>query len=215
MMILTSPAKKNCGIMLKGESSTGSTYFVNIYPDKPKLHNENGGSRYVKFYSAHFTGVSQTLLPTVSITYVDQAGLEGYLSYHSAGSGTMGTVSVSDATGNLIYAYDDISLSGEYMPLSIQHVYDHAKRTSTDLAGSAMHYGAGFRLNLSQKIESTTISGYPYKYIDADGTAHLFKLKNVACVVFREPAFHPEIIGDFLLVALAAYHGVYLVESFG
>ena len=41
-----------------------------------------------------------------------------------------------------------------------------------------MHYGAGFRLNLSQKIESTSITGYPYKYIDADGTAHLFKLKS-------------------------------------
>ena len=141
-------------------------------------HNENGGSRYVKFYSAHFTGVSQSLLPTVSITYVDQAGLESYLSYHNAGTSTMGTVSVSDANGNLIYAYDDISLSGEYMPLSIQHVYDHAKRTNADLAGTAMHYGAGFRLNLSQKIESTSITGYPYKYIDADGTAHLFKLKS-------------------------------------
>ena len=141
-------------------------------------HNESGGYRYVKFYSAHFTGVSQSLLPTVSITYVDQSGLESYLSYHSAGSDSMGTVSVGDANGNLIYAFDDISLSGEYMPLSIQHVYDHAKRTNTDLAGSAMHYGAGFRLNLSQKIESTTITGYPYKYIDADGTAHLFKLKS-------------------------------------
>ena len=141
-------------------------------------HNETGGYRYVKFYSAHFTGVSQSLLPTVSITYVDQAGQESYLSYHSAGSGSMGTVSVGDANGNLIYAFDDISLSGEYMPLSIQHVYDHAKRTNTDLVGTAMHYGAGFRLNLSQKIESTSISGYPYKYTDADGTAHLFKLKS-------------------------------------
>ncbi|MBQ1712347.1 MAG: hypothetical protein II024_03880, partial [Firmicutes bacterium] len=141
-------------------------------------HNETGGYRYVKFYSAHFTGVSQSLLPTVSITYVDQSGLESYLSCHSAGSGSMGTVSVGDANGNLIYALDDISLSGEYMPLSIQHVYDHAKRTNADLAGTAMHYGAGFRLNLSQKIESTSITGYPYKYIDADGTAHLFKLKS-------------------------------------
>ncbi len=159
--------------LVKDWYQNGNNYGVTLMSQ-----NETGGNRYVKYYSAHFPGVSQEQLPIVEITFINQDGLEDYLSYHNAGSDTMGTVSVGDFNGNLIYTYDDISLSGEYMPLSIQHVYNHTKRTEADLAGTAMHYGLGFRLNLSQRIESTSIDGYPYKLIDADGTSHYFTLKS-------------------------------------
>ena len=164
--------------LVKDWYQNGNNYGVTLMSQ-----NETGGYRYVKYYSAHFPGVSQSQLPIVVISFLNQDGLEDYLSYHTAGSDTMGTVSVGDFNGNLIYTYDDISLSGEYMPLSIQHVYNHTKRTDANLAGTAMHYGPGFRLNLSQQIititdTQLTSGGYCYKHIDADGTTHYFKLKS-------------------------------------
>ena len=159
--------------LVKDWYQNGNNYGITLMSQ-----NETGGYRYVKYYSAHFPGVSQSQLPIVVISFLNQDGLEDYLSYHTAGSDTMGTVSVGDFNGNLIYTYDDISLSGEYMPLSIQHVYNHTKREDADLAGTSMHYGLGFRLNLSQRIETTSITGYPYKHIDADGTSHYFTLKS-------------------------------------
>ena len=115
------------------------------------------------------------------MTYLNQDGLESYLSYHNAGGGSMGTVSVGDFNGNLVYTFDDLSLSGEYMPVSIQHIYNHSRRDDANMPNSHMHYGKGFRLNLSQKIieisdPELTALNYCYKMRDADGTMHYFKL---------------------------------------
>ncbi|MBQ2043123.1 MAG: RHS repeat protein, partial [Firmicutes bacterium] len=145
--------------------------------------NEETAYKYIGFISPYDTGVSSSNYPIISVTYLNREGLESYLSCHSAGSGSMGTVSVSDFTGDLVYIFDDLSLSGEYLPLSIQHVYDHSRRTNADVVNSSMHFGAGFRLNVTQKITAITdtglrAAGYWYTLTDADGTVHYFKLKS-------------------------------------
>ncbi len=145
--------------------------------------NEETVYKYIGYISPYDTGVSSSNYPVISVTYLNQEGLESYQSYHSAGSGSMGTLSVGDFNGNLVYSFGDLSLSGEYLPLSIQHVYNHSQRTNADVVSSDMHYGAGFRLNLSQKITAITdstlqSSGYWYTLTDEDGTVHYFRLKS-------------------------------------
>ena len=144
------------------------------------LVSENEGStyKYATFYTSRYPDITTAKLPAATITYLNHDGLEDYLTYHEAGSSTMGSIAVGDFNGNLIYAYTDLSMTGNYMPVTIQHVYNHSQRANETLPGASMHYGAGMRLNISQRIQTSSISGYPYKYTDADGTVHYFTLKS-------------------------------------
>lgn len=139
--------------------------------------NEGGTYKYATFYTARYPGVTTAALPAAIITYINHDGLEDYLTYHYAGSDTMGTIAVGDFNGNLIYTYTDCVVDSSYMPMSIQHVYNHSKRTKSAVVHSGSLFGNGMRLNISQRIESSSVSGYPYKHTDADGTVHYFKLK--------------------------------------
>jgi hypothetical protein len=68
--------------------------------------------------------------------------------------------------------YDSISTSGNRLPATIELIYN------TNDKDIDIGYGKGIRLNLSQTLETQTISGTEYlKYIDEDATAHYFKKK--------------------------------------
>lgn len=141
--------------------------------------NESSSSvRYVRLNNGMYS-TDEALLPTFQITYLNQEGFEDYLTCHSFGSGTMGTLSVGDFNGNLIYTYNDLSMTGQYLPVSISHVYNASQKKNNDPSNSgSMYFGKGMRLNLSLRIESSTVTGYPYKLTDADGTVHYFSLKS-------------------------------------
>ena len=152
---------------------TGNNYGMAMISE-----NEDPSSvRYLRFNNGLYS-TDEAILPTFSLTYLNQEGLEGYLSYHSSGSDTMGTVSVGDFNGNLVYTYTDLSMTGQYLPVSISHVYNASRKTETDVVSSSMRYGKGMRLNLSLRIETSTVPGYPYKFTDSDGTVHYFSLKS-------------------------------------
>jgi YD repeat-containing protein len=113
------------------------------------------------------------LRPLLIITYRNQSGLEGYLSYTSMDLGRSGSASVNNYNGNLVYTHTDVSLSGNRMPMLISHVYN------SDQKANQIGYGSGWRLNLSQIITPVTIQGVSYmEYIDGDGTIHHFLLQN-------------------------------------
>ncbi len=141
--------------------------------------NESSSSvRYLMFLNG-IGGGDQNTLPAFTLTYLNQEGFEDYLTYHSFGSSTMGTLSVGDFNGNLIYTYNDLSMTGQYLPVSISHVWNASQKNNDDPVNSgSMCFGKGMRLNLSLRIESSTVAGYPYKFTDADGTVHYFSLKS-------------------------------------
>jgi RHS repeat-associated protein len=130
--------------------------------------------KYVQFFSSRYTGATVNRRPAASITYLNNEGLEGQLTYQTAGNGSMGTVNVGDFNGNLIYVYDDLTMDGNHMPISISHVYNHSKRGTENPAGQGK-LGYGMRLNLSQRIQTSDVSGYTYKHTDADGTVHYYQ----------------------------------------
>ena len=74
--------------------------------------NESASSiRYVMLYSSIGNTAPANCRPVFTLTYLNQEGVEPHLSTHSAGSATMGTVSVGDFNGNLVYTYNDLSMT--------------------------------------------------------------------------------------------------------
>ena len=141
-------------------------------------HENEERKRVIWLYSATGADRNVNTLPVFYVTYLNREGLEDYLTYHSTGSETMGTLSVSDSTGHLVYAYTDLSMTGAYLPVTLGHVYNHSRRGQADIVNSSMHFGNGMRLNLSLRIRKSNVEGYPYRFTDADGTEHYFKLKS-------------------------------------
>ncbi|MBQ6288951.1 MAG: RHS repeat protein, partial [Clostridia bacterium] len=135
--------------------------------------------RYEVFCSANsHAGMPDEARPAITVTYLNQEGLEPYLSTHGSGSATMGSLQVNDFNGNLVYTYTDISMDGAYMPITLAHVFNFSKRASSAVVGGGAYYGKGMRLNLSMKVAGSSVSGYPYCLTDADGTVHYFSLKS-------------------------------------
>ncbi|MBP3728786.1 MAG: DNRLRE domain-containing protein, partial [Lachnospiraceae bacterium] len=134
--------------------------------------------RFVMLYSSIGNSAPANCRPTFILTYLNQEGLEPYLTANSAGSATMGTISVGDFNGNLVYTYNDLSMDGAYLPASLFHVYNHSKRNTAAVVGNGAYYGKGMQLNLSLRIQSHDSTDYPYRLMDGDGTLHYFKLKS-------------------------------------
>ncbi|MBW8383841.1 MAG: DNRLRE domain-containing protein, partial [Youngiibacter sp.] len=123
---------------------------------------------YIDFHSSD-TSYGEAYRPQITISYVNNSGLEGYWSYHSQSVGRAGTGYVNDYNGNLVLVHEDISLTGSRLPLSLGHVWN------SNEAGTDMGYGAGWRTSLSQTVVPRTIDGIQYyAYTDEDGTIHYF-----------------------------------------
>ncbi|SHJ09847.1 RHS repeat-associated core domain-containing protein [Clostridium amylolyticum] len=134
-----------------------------------KAENESSGN--VAFWSADIHDDFATARPAVTIVYVNNAGLENYWTYHSQDIGRAGTSHVNDYTGNLSVIHEDLTLTGNRMPLSIKHIFNHNERNIN------IGYGIGWRLNLSQRVDLKSINNNQYyQYADEDGTKHYFKV---------------------------------------
>jgi RHS repeat-associated protein len=126
---------------------------------------------YNRFYSSDNSLVSAR--PKAIINYVSYSGLEGYWTYRSQSVGRAGTAYINDYNGTLTIIHNDISFSGNRLPININHVYNSIEK-DLDLG-----YGKGWRLNLSQTVTKVQGSSY-YQYIDDDGTAHFFYYDSAA-----------------------------------
>ena len=134
------------------------------------LKNENETGAYNDFVSSDTSTAYAGLRPQVILSYINNTGLENYWTYHSQDVGRAGTGYVNDYNGNLVFVHNDVSMSGNRMPVSINHVYNSNDR-DTDIG-----YGPGWRLNLTQKVEFQEIDGSKYYlYTDEDGTIHYLK----------------------------------------
>ena len=83
----------NYGLLIKGKSTT------------------NG---FRKFYGAEAIYGTR---PIASILYINTNGIEGQWNYQSASIGRGGTAMVNSFTGNLVYVHEDVSTSGNRLPV--------------------------------------------------------------------------------------------------
>ncbi len=164
--------------MVTGNS--GSAFFWNItgmvkewYSSGKKfgmmLKSADESARIKEFISSDVG--SSLVRPRITISYVDNSGLEGYWTYHAQDAGRAGTGYVNDYNGNLVFIHEDVSMSGNRMPVTLRHIFNSNEKDST------IGFGRGWRTNLNQTVTSRTFADgiLRYIYTDEDGTKHYFK----------------------------------------
>ena len=137
-----------------------------------RYNNENSGRDFVdEFYSSNTSSSYINYRPVVTLFYTNNSGLEDYWTYHSQDVGRAGTGYVNDYNGNLVFSHNDLSMSGNKMPLVLNHIYNSNNKDVTPA-----NYGNGWMLNISQTVSKQTYSdGTYYDYTDEDGTIHYLK----------------------------------------
>lgn len=134
-----------------------------------KAENEGGGR--VAFRSSDTTVTEAR--PSVSIAYCSNLGLESYWTYHTQEFDRAGTGYVNDYNGSLTFVHNDISMTGNRMPITLKHIYN----LKDGVNGYDWGFGLGWRLSLQQTVEEKTINNVKYfVYTDEDGTVHYFKV---------------------------------------
>ncbi len=118
--------------------------------------------------------------PFYTFVYRDNKGIEDYWTFNSYNVGAAGTAYLNDFSGNTVFVGHSITADNEEMPFSIYPVYN-AYQKGTQFNHQGYSVGYGWRLNIQEKIESTSIeyngnTSYYFKYFDEDGTEHYFKL---------------------------------------
>lgn len=147
--------------MVKEWYTTGTNNGLMI---KEAKEVENLARSDAYFYSSDTSSTYETYRPQVVIQYMNQTGLEDYLTYTSVSKGSS-NIDINNYNGNLVLTHSDATTPGNRLPISVEHIYN------TNDIGIDLGYGIGFRLNYSQTIE---IEGTLLKYTDEDGTRHWF-----------------------------------------
>ena len=142
------------------------------------LTTENESSNnQIDMFSANYGTASDR--PVLALTYVNNTGLEDYWTYETVDLGRSGAAYVNHYNGRMVYIHNDLSMSGNRMPLHISHIFNSTK---ANLNGtySNMSLGHGFRLNILEEINEVAsgsaqyTNGYRYEFVDGDGTLHYF-----------------------------------------
>ncbi len=144
-----------------------------------------GTSAALSFYSLN--DATATNRPKLTITYVQQLGLESYWSYNSQSAGLAGNGNVNLATGELVFDIPTLTTTDKLMPSTLSLVYNssfsgrrhsYESGNSQNLTPTYLPYG--FKLNICEVafrmpyLNSTGINSHYYLYFDADGTIHHF-----------------------------------------
>ena len=140
-----------------------------------KAANESAANHVMQFTSSDW-GVndtnSATWRPCLTVNYRVCVGLEDYWSYTTQSMGGYGTGYINNYNGSFTYIHNDTSFNSIINGFTLSHVYNSANSQS-----SVGRYGIGWRLNLTQTFEPTTIKGntkVKFVYTDGDGTKHYF-----------------------------------------
>lgn len=125
---------------------------------------------YREFCSSDYT--AQTL-PYLTITYINNCGLENIWDYTSHSAGAAGTGYINDYTGNLVWVYNGLSFSGNRMPVAINHIYN-----ANDKSNNGFGMGYGWRSNYNQLVYQWSSNSSFYIWEDEDATRHYFQYKS-------------------------------------
>ena len=117
--------------------------------------------------------------PFYTFVYRDNKGIEDYWTFNNYDVGAAGTAYLNDFSGNTVFIGHSITADNEEMPFSIYPMYN-AYQKGTQFNHQGYSVGYGWRLNIQEKIESTSIeyngnTSYYFKYSDEDGTEHYFR----------------------------------------
>lgn len=145
--------KENYGIMLKKHDETYSTsHSVNM------------------FYSKNHNLTSVDPRPILEITYVNQNGLEEYMSYEKIPL-TDASCYVNRYNGNMTASFNLNNTINSKFPVSLSLIYN----TNDVILNNNYGYGISYKLNLHQELKEVVIDSNNYlEYLDADGTYHYF-----------------------------------------
>ncbi len=141
-------------------------------------NNDETKNSYARFYSVD--NASEAYRPAVTIKYNLNLGLEDYWSYETLDLERSGALYVNDYNGGLTYVHNDVSMTGNLLPINISHVYNSFDEGLYSTYYSEMDVGDKFHLNLQELLipivsgDSMYADGYRYKYYDGDGTIHYF-----------------------------------------
>ena len=143
--------------------------------------NESVVNRTQLYSSQNYTA---DIYPQITVSYLNNKGIEDYWSYSSYSNGAAGAAYINDYTGNLVYALPILSSVSDLMPLNLVAYYNtysaNVKLNVGKSNSSRTTVAKGFRLNVQQTVLSSTLYGlggdeakrYPYVYTDGDGTEH-------------------------------------------
>jgi len=141
------------------------------------LFNNNEAQSYNIFYSSK----NSVNKPFVTIDYINCTGLDSMWTYHTISAGIAGTVNIHDNTGNACLVIDDVVLTGNLMPIYLQHVYNSNDK-DVDLG-----YGLGFRLSYMQTVGSELNSSGALNYVHTNSTGRkLYYTKQIATNTYQQ-----------------------------
>lgn len=131
---------------------------------------EAGSERWEQFYSSDY---SPAYSPVLTISFINNCGLESIWDYTSQSAGTAGTGQINNYTGNLVWSTNSFGFAGNRMPVSITHIYN-----ANDKDSNASFAGYGWRTNFNQRVYPFTQDTSYYIWEDGDGTRHYLKYKS-------------------------------------
>ncbi|MBE6747808.1 MAG: DNRLRE domain-containing protein [Ruminococcaceae bacterium] len=143
--------------------------------------NESVANR-VRLYSAQ--NYTAAIYPQITVSYLNNKGLEDYWSYSSYANGAAGAAYINDYTGNLVYELPILSSISDLMPLNLVAYYNtysaNVKLNVGKSDSSRTTVAKGFKLNVQQTVLPSSqydlrgedAEKYPYVYTDGDGTEH-------------------------------------------
>ena len=131
---------------------------------------EAGSEHWEEFYSSDY---SPAYSPVLTISYINNCGLESIWDYTAQSAGTAGTGQINNSTGNLVWSTNSFGFAGNRMPVSVTHIYN-----ANDKDSNASFTGYGWRTNFNQRVYPFTQDTSYYIWEDGDGTRHYLKYKS-------------------------------------
>ena len=158
---LTNLYRKWCTQSAGGVSNNNGVAFHTPY--------NISGANYSEIYSANASYESQ--LPVMYVSYVSHAGLESWWQYEQLSAGRAGTAYADLFNGNLVFEHSDTVMTGNRMPVSINHYYNSCLSDKNDYA-----CGYGWKTSGHQKVIGRVHNSREYfVWVDGDGTEHFFE----------------------------------------
>ena len=131
---------------------------------------EAGSENWHEFYSSDY---SPAYSPYLTISYINNCGLESVWDYTAQSAGTAGIGQINNYTGNLVWTTNSFGFVGNRMPVAITHTYN-----ANDKDSNAANAGYGWRTNFNQRVYPFTQDSSYYVWEDGDGTRHYLKYKS-------------------------------------
>lgn len=157
---LTNLYRKWCTKQPDGTSNNNGVAF--------RTPDNISGANYSELYSANAASGYQ---PVMYVNYISHAGMEDWWQYEQMAAGRAGTAYADLFNGNLVFEHTDTVMTGNRMPVSINHYYNSCLSDKNEY-----HCGFGWKTSSHQKIETREHNDRDYYvWVDGDGTEHFFE----------------------------------------